>query len=370
MTDQTSRTGVLIHKNLHYKRRRDLERPGLSTVWIQLRYPGRKPVFIQALYRQHQRLGREGTKAISSQQKRCSQLLDIWEQVSKDNVEIITMGDFNLNGLTFETPEDKKTGQDKTQAKMTRMLKDKILNNGFTLIGNQPTRTKDRPDSRPAALDLIMTNRRDKVESFEIGLSSFSDHLVQTLTRRTKKIVVTQSRIKIRSFKNYSKQQYRDNIINHFKYIESLYESDPKTITGNIQEIICDSPRETAPLKMIQVDNKNSIKLSEESRIMLARRDAALDEMKTNPSIENIRDYKFLRNETNQTIAKEKWKRKSTNLQAEALSNNDKWKVAKKLTGQKKFNSPQLIIEGAKHHMSPKDMAAGLNRLYIKKFGR
>ena len=108
VTDQTSRTGVLIHKNLHYKRRRDLERPGLSTVWIQLRYPGRKPVFIQALYRQHQRLDREGSKAISSQQKRWGQILDIWEQVSKENVEIITMADFNLNGLSFEIPEDKK----------------------------------------------------------------------------------------------------------------------------------------------------------------------------------------------------------------------------------------------------------------------
>ena len=139
------------------------------------------------------------------------------------------------------------------------------------------------------------------------------------------------------------------------------------TITENIQSIICDSLRETAPLKTIQVDNKNSTKLSEESRIFLARRDAALDEMKFNPTIENIRDYKLLRNETNRTISKEKWKRKSANLQAEALSNNDKWKVAKKLTGQKKFNSPQLIIEGSKHHMSPKDMASGLNRLYIRK---
>ena len=99
----------------------------------------------------------------------------------------------------------KKIGQDKTQAKMTRMLKDKILNRGFILIGNQPTRTNDRPDSRPAALDLIVTNRKDKVESFKIGLTSFSDHLVQTLTRRTKKLVVTQSRIKIKIFQKLLK---------------------------------------------------------------------------------------------------------------------------------------------------------------------
>ena len=107
-TDKTSRTGVLVHKNLHYKRRKDLERPGLSTVWIQLKYPGRKPVYIQSIYRQHQRLGREGTKTIASQQRRWSQIIGIWEDVAKEGNEIITMGNFNINGLTIDVPENLK----------------------------------------------------------------------------------------------------------------------------------------------------------------------------------------------------------------------------------------------------------------------
>ena len=56
ITDQTSRTGMLVHNNVHYRRRRDLESIGTSTIWIQLCYPGRKPVLLQALYRQFQRL--------------------------------------------------------------------------------------------------------------------------------------------------------------------------------------------------------------------------------------------------------------------------------------------------------------------------
>ena len=47
IVDQTARTGMLIHKQLHYRRRRDLETSGLSTIWIQLAYPGRKPVLIR-----------------------------------------------------------------------------------------------------------------------------------------------------------------------------------------------------------------------------------------------------------------------------------------------------------------------------------
>ena len=82
-----------------------------------------------------------------------------WEKAAEEGVEIITMGDLNLNSLAFNLPENQKTGQDRSQSKMAEMLKDRILNKGFSLVGLQPTRTKDNPLSRPAALDLMITNR-------------------------------------------------------------------------------------------------------------------------------------------------------------------------------------------------------------------
>ena len=41
-TDGKSRTGMLIHTKIHYRRRKDLETEGTSTLWIQLTYPGKK----------------------------------------------------------------------------------------------------------------------------------------------------------------------------------------------------------------------------------------------------------------------------------------------------------------------------------------
>ena len=235
-TDNTSRTGILMDRQLHYKRRRDLESPGLSTVWVQLSYPGRHPVLIQGLYRQHQRLGREGSKSIASQKARWDKILTKWELAAQEKCEIISMGDFNINSLAWDLPESQKASQDKVQAGMAEMFKQRILNKGFTLIGNQPTRTPDNPTSRPPALDLIVTNRLDKVESFHVGIPCFSDHHLQSLTRRTKNLQVTQNRIRIRSFKNFSTQTYRENIRNHTKYIETLYERDPMIITENLQK--------------------------------------------------------------------------------------------------------------------------------------
>ena len=43
-TDKMSRTGILIQKDVQYKRLNDLETPGTSTIWLQLSYPGRKTI--------------------------------------------------------------------------------------------------------------------------------------------------------------------------------------------------------------------------------------------------------------------------------------------------------------------------------------
>ena len=64
LTDLKSRTGMLINKNIHYKRRNDLETKGTSTLWIQLSHPGRKPILVQGVYRQFQRLGRDNSDSI------------------------------------------------------------------------------------------------------------------------------------------------------------------------------------------------------------------------------------------------------------------------------------------------------------------
>ena len=73
------------------------------------------------------------------------------------------MGDVNLNSLSWNKPEHLKSPQDRIQSKMSTMLKERILDKGFALVGSQQTRTPDNPDSRPAALDLIFTNRLEKI---------------------------------------------------------------------------------------------------------------------------------------------------------------------------------------------------------------
>ena len=50
ITDKKSRTGILIHKDIQYRRRSDLEHRGISTVWIELKYLGKSALLIQGIY--------------------------------------------------------------------------------------------------------------------------------------------------------------------------------------------------------------------------------------------------------------------------------------------------------------------------------
>ena len=103
IVDQIARTGVLIHVDLQYKRRRDLETMGTSVVWIQISTPGKKSILLQSIYRQFQRLGRPGTISPSSQQARWSKIVDKWVIASAEDREIISMGDLESELLSMET---------------------------------------------------------------------------------------------------------------------------------------------------------------------------------------------------------------------------------------------------------------------------
>ena len=74
-----SRTGILLHKYIHHKRCKDLETTDTSTIRVQLSHPGKKPILFQGIYCQFQRLGKENTSSISSQEWRWSQILSKWE---------------------------------------------------------------------------------------------------------------------------------------------------------------------------------------------------------------------------------------------------------------------------------------------------
>ena len=365
--DQMSRTGILLHKDIHYSRRKDLETMGISSVWVQLAHPGRKPVLIQALYRQFQRLGRKGSITPASQTARWHKIINKWELASSEDKEIITLGDLNLNCLRWDLQPAEMNSYDRYKKPMIDEFKLRILDKGHKILSLEPTKINDNPEAHDSCLDLMITNRVDKIASYQAGLPSFSDHTVQMLIRQTKPLQTTQKYIRTRDFKNFDRIQYKSNIMNHPNYISTLYEGESDTITQNIQQIINDSLAIMAPVKTIQIKHKNKTRLSEEVRYKMVDRDLAYIKSKQTKKPEDIREYKNLKNQVNNQIAKEKFDKKVRSFQGEDKNLGDKWRVMKKESGQSKFTSPQMIIEGDKIITKHSQMAATLNRQYLQK---
>ena len=170
----------------------------------------------------------------------------------------------------------------------------------------------------------------------------------------------------MRSFRHFNQQDFKTNILNHHYYIDVLHEVDPNIITQKILIILQDSLQPMAPIKIIQVTNKNQSPLSQEAKTALAERDIANDIYKQSKLIEDLRHYKHLKNTANRIIATEKYKRKVASLQHEDDNMTDKWKKIKKETGQGKITSPQIIIENTQHHTGHSEIANALNRQYVQ----
>ena len=92
------------------------------------------------------------------------------------------------------------------------------------------------------------------------------------------------------------------------------------------------------------LSDKNQNPLSMEAKQTIIDRDIAHNEAKNNPSIENSRIYKNLRNQTNRIITQERKIRKRQ-IFADNKSMKQMWKTSKDETGQNNHTTPTHIKE-------------------------
>ena len=155
------------------------------------------------------------------------------------------------------------------------MFKNKFLEKGHVILSKTPTKLSENPLLEDSCLDLIVTNQPQQIASFQAGIPIFSDHCLQILVRKTKEIEMNKKIIRTRIFKKKYQKEYKNNILNHPNFLETLYDGDPNTLTSKIQNMIQDSLSKMAPVRRIQISEKNSVKLSEDTREKMVARDLA-----------------------------------------------------------------------------------------------
>ena len=103
MNLRVSRVVVYKHTSLVSKVREDLMSDNFSSIWLEVGFPGKARFLVCYLYRDWQYLGQDDHSSlhISEQLVHWITSLEQWERALATGKEVIVMGDFNLDFLTF-----------------------------------------------------------------------------------------------------------------------------------------------------------------------------------------------------------------------------------------------------------------------------
>ena len=172
----------MVKKNINYKRRKDLESDGISTVWLQIGKAGTKQFLLYAVYQQFQCQGRKGTKSIPSQLNRLKHILTKWEKAQEEEREIITMGDMNMDSLSWDLNWDKIPPYKRQKQTLYKQLKDRIL--GTFKTNTEYIRVDIQPGGKATCLDHCYTSNPEKINSHRTYHSTFSDHSMVEVNKK------------------------------------------------------------------------------------------------------------------------------------------------------------------------------------------
>ena len=107
---------------------------------------------------------------------------ELWKSMitENNNREMIFVGDFNLDANNWRKSENEKTSTEKTFNFMNNIIKECLLDNGFSLLNMEPTRPNA---NRKSILDHFYTHNVDKIKYVKTYIDTVSDHAAILGTR-------------------------------------------------------------------------------------------------------------------------------------------------------------------------------------------
>ena len=105
---QISRIACYKHNSMVGKVREDLLCDKFSSIWLELRLPGKKKFLVCQLYREWQYMGQASSdsRSIPEQLVCWLMFLDQWECALASGKEVIVLGDVNLDHMKFQDSRD------------------------------------------------------------------------------------------------------------------------------------------------------------------------------------------------------------------------------------------------------------------------
>ena len=137
-----SRVVVYTHKSLICKTRYDLMSNDCSSVWTQVGLPNKKQILVCNFYREWQLLNQQdnSSQSVQAQLSRWVTFIDQWEAALKSGLEVLVLGDMNINHLDWALPNGQQSSQTTKLCPLIVELFSRILPHSVSQCVSVPTR--------------------------------------------------------------------------------------------------------------------------------------------------------------------------------------------------------------------------------------
>ena len=290
----------------------------IENIFFDIQLPKSKPILVGILYRSPTTTG----------------FLDkLTQAISKtkhfDNQEVYILGDLNIN---LNNENDTSNG--------IKRYKEFCSLHGLQQMIKTPTRVTDRSTS---LLDHILTNSPSRISQQGVLDLGLSDHQLIYCTRKTTRIKIHEHTfIKIRIFKNYTKQVFLDKLsqINFPKYIDF---DNINVAYYHFVELVTNIIHEIAPVKEIRIRKDTQEWVDNEVLEGIRTRDKLLTKFRSSKTHVDYVNFKKARNHVQNLIKKKKKYFIVGKLNENVGKPKELWKCLKSLGLSSGNNSPSKI---------------------------
>ena len=353
-----ARLSVLVKCNFEFERKIEFENDVNPTIVLNVKTSLRKHHTIIANYRQWKGTapgctfnGRHDDHSV----RRFKEMIKVWEAALAQNNPTTIFGDLNIDRYEPNDPESRPDLKN-----LIPLLKDVQSNHNLVLINTEPTRY--RHGQRPTLLDLIISNSPQNISNVK-NISNFcSEHMGVMCRININQLIINPQFRKIRCRKNLNSSILMPLIENNQKLQSIFSTSNPDFIADTLTNEIDIIVESVAPSKLVQIQKKDKLKITGETRTKIDEADKAVTHATKTLDQNDFRKARNLQNEVKNCI-----KRDETEYLKANLNNNktDFRTIKEELEDNNK--TPTRIIHNGEEIRSQKRIADTMNKFYVKK---
>ena len=276
------------------------------------------------------------------------------------------MGDTNLCALSWNENDYEASKKVLANCVQEHLLEE----SSYQIVQDFARSEMTRSGLSRSCLDHIYTNAPAKCEKPKVESAGDSDHLAVIVHKFTKELQHKPSAVLKRSYKNFDPHSFLLDIQNCSINDAVTSCEDINEAAQTFQELFCHVLDRHAPRKIFQMRKNYVPYLSDETKLIMAERDALKEEATKKGDEALLKEYKKLRNLVRHQLPKDQPKYYENKFHDESMTVKKAWKLVYDLLGKIDNKSPTKIQYENKIISNPKALAQAFSKIFREKVSK